>query len=195
MNVSIELQGTTPLLMHNPRLADPEFELTREIKALTAKRKKTDEDLAQIGRLEWYGGLFTEQNGSGPVVVQPTAKIRKCLIETGKISKLGRAIERAVTFRTLNVALTYDGPSDIDKLYRDPRFSSRLAVGVSGRRVMRVRPQFPSWALRADAVFIPDAGLNPDELERIVELAGVVEGLGDGRKIGYGRFRGSVSWS
>ena len=45
MKIIIELTGTSPLLMHNPRMVDPEFELNREIKAITSKRKKTDEDL------------------------------------------------------------------------------------------------------------------------------------------------------
>ena len=52
MNIIIEVKGTSPLLMHNPRMVDPEFDLNRQIKALTAKRKKTDEDLKNIEALE-----------------------------------------------------------------------------------------------------------------------------------------------
>jgi hypothetical protein len=66
MQVLITLRGTTPLLMHNPRMVDPFFEVNRQIKAITSKRKKTDEDLKQIERLEWYGGLY-ESNGGGKV--------------------------------------------------------------------------------------------------------------------------------
>ena len=69
MNIIIEVKGTSPLLMHNPRMVDPEFDLNRQIKALTAKRKKTDEDLKNIEALEWHGGLY-EDNG---VIVQPTS--------------------------------------------------------------------------------------------------------------------------
>jgi len=36
------------------------------------------------------------------------------------------------------------------------------------------------------------AGLNFDELQRIVELAGVVEGIGDNRVNGYGRYSAVV---
>ena len=39
MNITIEFHGTSPLLMHNPRMVDPEFDLNRQIKAITAKRK------------------------------------------------------------------------------------------------------------------------------------------------------------
>ena len=184
MRIRIELTGTSPLLMHNPRMVDPEFEITRAIKVLTAKRKKTDEDLRQIEKLEWYGGLYEE----GGIVIQPTSKVRKCLVNGGKISKQGTAITRALSFGSLYVPLIYDGPKDIDKLFADKRFHSRLSVGIGKKRVMRVRPQFFPWALSVGGLFIEDAGLNFDEFENIVGLAGVVEGIGDNRVNGYGRF-------
>lgn len=191
--VKIELIGTSPLLMHNPRMADPDFSINREIKALTGKRKKTDDDLRQIEKLEWYGGLYTAPNGDGDeIIVQPTSKIRKCIINTAKISKLGKAIERTINFTSLNVPLVFDGPSVIDELFANSAFHARLSVGVGTKRVMRMRPRFNRWSLSAQALFIEDAGLNYDELERIVELAGVVEGIGDNRVNGYGRFTGKV---
>src|SRR5687768_10336249 len=115
MNITITLKGTSPLLMHNPRMVDPDFDLNRQIKALTGKRKKTDEDLRQIEKLEWYGGLYTaSMNGSGTVIVQPTAKVRKCLINTARISKMGKMVERAISFADLDVPLQYEGPKDVD---------------------------------------------------------------------------------
>ena len=189
MNIRITLTGTSPLLMHNPRMVDPDFPLCREIKVLTAKRKRTDEDLRQIEKLEWYGGLY-EDNG---VIVQPTSKVRKCLINTAKISKAGKSVERTLSFRDLNVPLDYDGPATIDEVFADPRFTSRLSVGIGGKRVMRVRPRFLPWGLTLRGVFVDDAGLNFDDFVRFAELAGVVEGLGDARAIGYGRFTASVT--
>jgi hypothetical protein len=188
MNIRIELEGTSPLLMHNPRMVDPQFELNRQIKAITSKRKKTDDDLANIERLEWYGGLY-EENG---VIVQPTSKPRKCIINAAKISKSGKMVERSLSFSTLHVPLIYDGPKDIDKIYSDQRFHSRLSVGLNGKRVMRVRPKFFPWAMNVSGLFVEDAGLNVDEFVRIVELAGVVEGIGDNRVNGYGRFTAKV---
>ena len=188
MHITIELTGTSPLLHHNPRMVDPEFELNRQIKALTKKRTKTDEDMRQIERLEWYGGLY-EQDG---VVVQPTSKVRKCIINAAKISKQGKSIERALSFGSLYVPQIYDGPKDVDALFADKRFHSRLSVGIGNKRVMRVRPQFFPWAIRVSGLFVEDAGLNFDEFQRIVELAGIVEGMGDARAIGYGRFTAVV---
>lgn len=188
MKIVVSIKGTSPLLMHNPRMVDPDFELKRKIAELTAKRKKTDEDLKNIEMLEWYGGLY-EVDG---VVVQPASKVRKCLINTARMSKMGKAVERAVSFSELYVPLSYDGPKGIDEIYADKRFHSRLSVGLAGKRVMRVRPQFFPWALTVTGLFVEDAGLNFDELERLVEMAGIVEGIGDNRVNGYGRFTATV---
>lgn len=188
MKIEVQLTGTSPLLMHNPRMVDKEFEISREISSISAKRKKTDEDMRSIERLEWYGGLY-EHDG---MVVQPSSKVRKCLINTARMSKLGKGVERALSFSSLFVPLHYDGPKDIDALFADKRFHSRLSVGIGPKRVMRVRPQFFPWAMQVDGLFVEDAGLNFDELRRIVELAGVVEGIGDNRVNGYGRFVGVI---
>ena len=191
MNVTITLTGTSPLLMHNPQMVDPEFEINRQIKALTTKRKKTDDDLKAIQRLEWWGGLYMQDG----IIVQPTAKVRKCLINTARISKQGKMVERALSFTSLHVPLVYRGPDDPQDVFQDEAFHSRLSVGVGTKRVMRVRPKFLPWALTLSGIFLEDAGLNVDEFNRIVELSGMVEGIGDGRAIGYGRFAGSVVWS
>jgi hypothetical protein len=170
-------------------MVDPEYALNREIKTITSKRKKTDEDLKEIERLEWYGGLYEDEG----VIVQPTSKVRKCLINTARITKSGKDIERAIAFEGLYVPMSYDGcPMDIDAIYADPRFHSRLSVGIGKKRVMRVRPKFYPWGLEVRGVLIEDIGLNFEEFVRIVELAGKVEGIGDNRVNGYGRFIGEV---
>ena len=188
MNITINLTGTSPLLHHNPRMVDKEYELCREISALTTKRKKTDADYKAIERLEWYGGIYVEDG----VVVQPVAKVRKCLINTARIMKLGKGIERTLVLDGMSTPLVYEGPRDIDELFAKPRYHSRLSVGIGAKRVMRVRPKFFPWALSVSGMFITDAGVNLDELESIVELAGTVEGIGDNRVNGYGRFVGTL---
>jgi len=195
LQVQITVTGTTPLLMHNPQLVDKENPLTRQIAALATKRKKTDEDMKAIERLEWYGGLYTAPlEDGGVMIVQPTAKVRKCLINTARISKMGKMVERALSLNDLTVPLRYDGPPDIDTLFADATYHSRLSVVVGGKRVMRVRPHFPKWEIAVAGIFAEDVGMNIDDLERIVALAGVVEGIGDNRVNGYGRFRGAMTW-
>lgn len=174
--------------MHNPRLLDPDYPIVREMKAITGKRKKTDADRERLETLEWFGGLY-EEDGR---IVQPTAKVRKSLIETARISKLGKSVERALVTTSLYEPLLYEGPDDPKQLWETGTFTSRLPVRVGTARTMRVRPQFQPWRLTVPAILIEDAGLNFDELERIVDLSGRATGIGDARAIGYGRFAGRV---
>ncbi len=188
MKIKVILTGTSPLLMHNPRMVDPEFDLNRQIKALTDKRKKTDEDMQAIARLEWYGGLY-EEDGA---IVQPTSKVRKCLIETARTRKLGKAMEKAISFNAVSVPLDYEGPKSIKELFEKKEFHSRLSVGVNGKRVMRVRPEFKIWGMVLPGLFIPDVGVRFEELVELAETAGLTVGIGDNRVNGYGRFAGTV---
>ena len=117
----------------------------------------------------------------------PTGNIRKAFINAGKISKQGTQVGRALNFTSLNAPLVIDGPDDIDALFKDPAFHNRSAVGVGGKRVMRVRPQFMTWAVAADALLLEDV-MDLADLERVAGRAGLAEGLGDNRINGYGRF-------
>ncbi len=189
MDIVFKLMGTTPQLHHNPRMVDPDYEVNRKIKTLTSKRKKSDEDLRQIEELEWIGGLYTEIIDGRLVVTQPTAKIRKCFVNAAKITKQGKSLERALSFYDMHAALEYDGPKDLETLTERKRdYWSRLSVVLGGKRIMRVRPSFLPWGLVSRALFIEDAGLNFDDIVRIADLAGRVEGIGDNRVNGYGRF-------
>jgi hypothetical protein len=186
---TIRLTGTTPLLTHNPRLADPEDEITREIAGITSKRKKTDEDRRAVARLEWFGGLYLSDDNRPSI---PTANIHKCLIEAGKTRKLGKQIGRAVAFLDFMVPIVYDGPTAPDKLYQRLEFRHRATVVNNGRgRVVRVRPKFPAWGSIATVELLEDM-LNPGDLREIASLAGMIEGLAEARTQGFGRFTAEV---
>lgn len=62
MQLAIAFDGTTGLLQHNPRLIDKFDDITREISAINAKRKKTEADEAERDRLEWFGSLYHAQD-------------------------------------------------------------------------------------------------------------------------------------
>lgn len=183
MEIQVELTGRTPLIMHNPRLADPMDTFVKEIAKFSKKRSKTDDDHAEIARLEWFGGLYTD-NGK-PVL--PTANLRKCIIQAGKSSKQGKTIERSVYFKEQITPLVYEGPSDLKSLHADGRFIDRASVVVSNRRIIRVRPKFHPWQIRTGVV-LNDSLIDLEDFERILTLAGQIEGLCDGRSLGYGRF-------
>lgn len=187
MELTIEMIGTQPLLMHNVQLADPDNEFAKAIAQIAKKRTKTEQDRFEIARYEFLGGLYL--GPGGPVI--PTANIRKCFAESAKITKRGKAVERAVVMHALHEPVEYDGPRDPAALWDQPKFRSRMVVGVVGRRVVRTRPMFAEWRVRAAVTLFPDI-LDLDEFVVIAEQAGLIEGLGDGRRLGYGRFATEV---
>jgi hypothetical protein len=188
--IQIEFTGITPLLMHNADLADPFNPIVKQIAELTKKTRKTEEDHNNIAKLEWFGGLYTDATGVLEGIVMPTRNIRKCLIQTAKVTKQGTQIARALSFLALHVPFEYDGPKDLDDLYAIKKYQDRRPVRVSGI-VQRMRANFPVWKVVAEANLLEDL-MNPDDLQRIVALAGRIEGLGDARIMGFGRFEGRV---
>lgn len=190
MNIQIQLKGTAPLVLHNIALSDPDNEYAKQISKISAKRKKTEEDRAELAKLEWYGGLYTDWNNGG--IVMPTRCIRKAFISGARVRKLGKAVERALQFTDLNVPIEHDGENNIDKLFNNKKYHSRESVRIMNNRIMRVRPQFPTWSITANA-FLLESIMDLDELQEIANFTGVAEGLCDNRVNGYGRFEVKIN--
>ena len=106
----IKLKGVTPLLMSSERCANPIDPLSKQIKELTGKRKKTDEDLEQIARLEWEGQLY--MNGEGPVI--PGENVEAMIRDGAKFVRMGRNIQRGLQVVEQKIKLEYSGPRDIE---------------------------------------------------------------------------------
>jgi hypothetical protein len=180
--------GGAPLIMHNERLADPLDSYTRAI-AKISKKKKTEADHREIARLEFLGGLYTDD--SGPCV--PAFNVLRCLQDGAKRQKRGADVLRGVVPLTATASLSYAGPRDPDELIRAGGFALRKAVGVQRARTMRTRPMFVDWSF-ALAVEVDPTVFDPDVLGQSWRDAGVYAGIGDMRPI-YGKFRGTlVEW-
>jgi hypothetical protein len=148
----------------------------------------TDDDRAEIARLEWYGGLYHDADIG---VYVPSWNIIRCIERGASITRKGATVLRALSATTDRVPLEYDGPTDLAKLYDRREFRLRKMVGIKRMRVVRVRPIFRTWALTFDAELLTDV-MNLRDFIRVVEQAGRSEGLGEARKLGYGRFTPEV---
>lgn len=180
--------GTEALLMHNARLSNPLDEVAKMMKLVTSKRTKTEEDHLELARLEHWGGLYMDSN-LGPFI--PGQNFERCLVDAARITKSGKKIERGV-FVTSNVnPLSYDGPRDLDGLWKDENFRHQASVKVGTSRVTRTRPHFKEgWEVYAEGVY--DASvINLEELGQIAGTAGRMIGLGDWRPR-FGRFTATV---
>lgn len=179
--------GTKPLLMHNARLSNPLDEVAKAMKRITAKRLKTDDDHEELARLEHMGGLYFDPD-VGPYM--PGQNFERCLVDAARITKSGKKIERGVFVDTDVNPLSYDGPRDVDGLWKDENFRHAASVKVGTSRVTRTRPHFRTWVTEAEGEY-DSAVINLTELAEIGTTAGLMIGLGDWRPR-FGRFVAQV---
>lgn len=194
IKIRTRLEGVTELMTHNIRLADPSDHFTRAIAKLTGKRKMTDEDRREKARLEFLGGLYTHDNK----VVVPQSNLKRCLKEAAKSQRLGKHIDRALNMTDpfawqAGLPLEFkDAGKTPDELWSLPQYHDTTIVASPGR-VPRTRPRFaPPWALTADWLLFPSL-LSLEDFRTIAEYAALIEGLGDNRVNGMGRFAITVS--
>ncbi len=187
MKVRIGVRGTTPLITHNIRLANPLDPIAKAMKGISAKRTKTEDDYVQLARLEFEGGLYLDPE-VGPFL--PGANVEKCIVEGARVTKQGKQVERGLFVVDNTIPLLYTGPRSAEKLWADENFRNVSAVRIGQQRIMRTRPMFRSWALDVDAELDPGL-LSVDQLQAIITDAGSMVGLGDYRPR-YGRFEATV---
>jgi hypothetical protein len=186
----LTLTGTSPLVVNNIRGADPDEPLVREMKKITDKKTgMTDEDRQRLELLKWRCSLY-DQDAQGHLLF-PVANILKSFQRAAGQFRKGTQLVRAVSPAQASAIIHHDGPKDLDKLYSDNRFRLRNMVNTNptGKKTMvpTVRPVFPRWSMELDVILLNDV-LGETDFTRCAELAGVGEGIGNARPLGYGRF-------
>ena len=184
--LKLRLTGTCPLILHNGHLADPTNEYVRQMKPLVKKRNKTDADYEDLKKLEWLGGLYTDEKGRISV---PADMVLGAVIGGARKSKRGKQAEAAILCPEEDrfFPLLFDGQKqDRDSLYASGKHCDYRSVVIGKARTMRARPFFDAWSLivkfKVDCTVI-----NLDEVVSAMEAAGHVVGMGDYRPR-YGRF-------
>jgi len=175
--IEFKIEGVSPLLMHNGQLANPLNPLVKQMKAVTGKRKKTDDDHAELSRLEFRAGLYLSAAGQVEI---PSEILESCLVEGAKKSKLGKQFKSAIAIYE-NSPLDYGEMLTVDQLWeRSEEFADVRGVKVGTSRVMRTRPIFRNWKLSFTVSFNPEL-LNPEQIVLAVQDAGTQVGLCDYR--------------
>lgn len=176
------LRGVSPLLMHNGQTADPLNRFSKELKAVTKKRNKTDEDYAEVSRIEWHAALYVNAKGE---LILPSVQIESCIYDGAKISKLGKAFKSSV-FVNDDALLNVGTKKKAADLWGDDRYRDVRGVRVGQSRVMRTRPIFSEWQCSFEVLF-DDQQVNDSDVRRAISNAGMRVGIGDFRPK-FGRF-------
>lgn len=190
MELTMKMTGAAPLVVQGPTLVDPLHPLTKEYQKLTGKRKKTDDDLREIYRIEFYAGLYYDKH-LGPYL--PGENLEACLRDGAKRTRRGELVRRAVLVLDNEMPLVYPGPRTVDELWKAPEGEFRLLAPIvvnRGSRTMRMRPIFRVWNCEA-RIDLDTTEMNFEDFREVAETAGRREGLGTWRPR-YGRYRVEV---
>jgi hypothetical protein len=196
MESSYTLTGVSPLLLHNGQAIDPLNVYAKEMKRVSKKKGKTDDDHLAISKVEWFMSIY--HNGSpdeiddGEIsvdknarIVLPALTIEAMAIAGGKKIKLGNQVKSGVIVES-DALLEYDGPANIVELWKEGKHLHRCPARVGTARVMRTRPIFRKWAttiqITHDTTVIDEA-----EVFQLLKHAGQLCGIGDWRPR-FGRF-------
>jgi len=176
--------GDEMLLLHNGQLADRQCEWTRQLAAVTSKRKKTDEDALEVARLEWCGSLYHDPEIG---TYMPGDNFRRALLDAARLSKEGKNIERGLLKVSRRNQLQYEGPRDMQTMWDSGLYAHRTTVKVGTSKVVRTRPKFVGWSFNVEVGFDTTI-ISQEDLVRIAKTAGNYIGIGDGRPFYAGRF-------
>lgn len=182
--VTFELEGSSPLLMHNGQLSDPLNDYAKAMKEIHGKRAKTEADYLELQKREFMGSLYWKQ-GVGPVI--PSQMLEGVVREGAKSFKLGKAVSSGVFADQDAFQLEYEGPREFDALFADKEFVDIQSVKVNTNRVQRCRPIFKKWKMKGELSVATDV-IDTESVCQALEKAGKLKGMGDYRPK-YGRFK------
>lgn len=182
--ITLKITGTSPILMHSDRMANPLDPIKKRLSPITAKRKKTDEDHEEIAHIEWEAGMYFDEN-VGPHL--PGRMIKAALIQAAKKTKDGPKIKSGVVVMTDKAPLQYAGPRKLDEMWKSKKFVDMRSVVVQRARLMRCRPIFPEWSVSVELIY-DGSVVDRADIVRIAETAGALVGMGDYRPENGGDF-------
>ncbi|HQN01879.1 MAG TPA: hypothetical protein PLL36_12415 [Candidatus Hydrogenedentes bacterium] len=123
--LTVKIRGISPCIQHNGQMCDPLNPYTKEMKEVSGKRKKTDDDYAAMARIEWEAGLYLDKQER---VVWPGINLERMILDAAKKVKLGVLVKSALIVPS-DAILEADYPKDLEKRFESCRISSKVRVG------------------------------------------------------------------
>jgi len=181
--ITVKVVGTSPLMMHSDKLANPLLPETKAHKELTGKRKKTDDDHLAIARSEFIAGAYWDEKIGFYI---PGQNFDATFWAGAKLQKMGVHWKRGALVMTDKAKLLFDGPGTPAKLWEDTRFVDCRGVKVGQAKLMRYRPIFLEWAAELEIAVNTDV-INLEEAKKAIEDSGKLIGVCEYRPR-FGRF-------
>ena|ERR1700761_1029307 len=194
MEVTFELVGTKPLLLHSVDLANPLNPYAKKMTELrgTPSKRRTEQWFEEMSKANFLGAFYDIPEVNGIAI--PCENARRSLVVAAKASRQGTTVERALTLTVPAVPLMYDGPIPATpaQLWEDPRFRVTRMIRGTGGASPTTYPKFEvPWATRVP-LELDESIMNLADLQELASRAGRIEGIGASRKQGFGRYEGIV---
>jgi hypothetical protein len=192
----LTVEGTRPLILSNPCTVDPLGPHAAAIKYFTGLKKNRNEHA--LRRLDWLFSGYWGTEGTftyGPELdgdsafegfaepFLPAQNLQRCIRDGATAWRLGKDTKRAIVVES-DSPVVYEGPTDAELMYVDPRFVSKARTK---RGTIAVRVRIPHWSA-SYRLLVNDEIIDPKTLAKILDRAGIAEGLGTWRPL-HGRFQ------
>lgn len=186
-SLTFKLTGANPLMLNNSQTVNPFNKYTLALKPLTAKRKKTEDDMMEIYRLQFVSSLYMKDG----IYILPSDHFWKSLCTAAKEQKLGKKFEQSLQVVEDAVLDFPEKNMSPDELYKEGSHVDIRDGVIGGKsRVPVCRAIFNDWSVKF-TVWFDETQIDQKDLERIVEIAGQRYGVGTYRKK-YGRFHAEI---
>lgn len=186
--IRCEFHGISPIILHSCQCVNPLHPLSREIKKITSKRNKTEEDLLKLSDLEWESGLYWNDEVG---VYIPAENIEATIREAAKSKKLGKHFQKGFMVNEMMIPLDIGEELTKDEMCADVRFRDVRPMKVQQSRVIRTRPRFNMWNISFTAAY-DEKILDFNDVANAIEYAGQYVGLCDSRPK-YGKFAARIT--
>lgn len=185
--ITVKYSGIDTLLQNNPQMSDPLNRYSKEMKTVSGKRKKTDDDIVVMREIELRAKMYWDE-AIGVYVPSSwvTASIQGVSWARAKIKKAD--IRAGVFVTEPKLKLYYDGMDKVKApldIVKNDKFHSVMSLKQGQVRVVKAAPQFARWSFEATLEFDPEI-INEAELRALIEYGAAYGGFGDFRPT-YGR--------
>lgn len=168
--LSLTIKGASPLLLHNGQTANPLNKFARQLKAVSGKRNKTDEDYETMAKIEFLAGLYLSPAGEYTL---PAHNVEAAMLEGARKNKNGKLVT-AGAFVAEDPVLTFSGSNKTpDELWEGGEHALMVSVRVQRNRVMRTRPMIAAgWTAAVNVTYDP-AIVEEPAIRQAFEVAGL----------------------
>src|SRR5262245_4789228 len=196
--LTVRLMGFSQLILHNGLMANPLHPFAKQMKKLTSKRSKTDEDLALIADVEWLACWYYEDGkcdfvtdnnsvlvGDYGRLIMPGYVLESMLVNAAKKNKLGMQFKSGV-FVDGDGELLITPEKSLTDMLADQNFRIVTLERVQQARVTRCRPYLKQWGV-VFTISYEDTIVDKAQIEQALDVGGKIVGLCE-RRPRHGRF-------